>query len=85
MASFIYPGDTLFQQIRKKHNLTQVAMAEKLKVSQPAYSLLERGKSWPTFEVIEQTMEAFNVPFKRFREYNRERKNIIAKIITRKN
>ncbi len=65
---------TLFKDLRTKHSLTQVAMAAKLKISQPSYSFLEMGKSWPSFEVIEQTMEVFNVPYARFREYYRARK-----------
>lgn len=77
MNKFIYPKETMYKTLRLKHKLTQTAMAEILKISQPAYHLLEVGTSWPSFEVIENTMEAFNVPFKRFREYHHERKGIL--------
>ena len=46
-------SDTLFRKLRSEHNLTQVAMAEKLNISQPTYSFLEGGRSWPSFAVIE--------------------------------
>lgn len=75
MANIKFSGVSIFKKLRVSNKLTQVAMAEILKVSQPAYSMLESGLSWPSFEVIENTMEAFNVSFKRFREYYHERKS----------
>lgn len=77
MKKLKYPKETLFKSLRLKYKLTQVAMAEKLNISQPAYCQLETGASWPSFEVIESTMELWNVPFKRFREYYTERKGIL--------
>tara|TARA_A100001201_G_scaffold112504_2_gene96360 strand:- start:232 stop:465 length:234 start_codon:yes stop_codon:yes gene_type:complete len=59
-------------------------MAEILKISQPAYCMLETGASWPSFDVIEQTIEVFNVSFKRFREYHRCRKSFFKGATTRK-
>ena len=85
MTNLIYPHDTIFKTLRDKHNLTQVAMAEKLNISQPAYSMLEAGSSWPSFEVITQTMESFSVPFKKFREYYRLRKSSLERATTRQN
>ena len=82
MTNYRHPTDTIFKSIRDKHNLTQLAMAEILKITQPAYFYLETGSSWPSFEVIENTMEAFNVPYKRFREYYRERKSRIEGSLT---
>lgn len=70
----------MYKKLRSKHNLTQAAMAEILKITQPAYHYLEIGNSWPSFEVISNTMEAFNVPFKRFREYYSQRKREIERI-----
>ena len=83
MKKFIFPKDTMYKELRDKHKLTQAAMAEILDISQPAYHHLERGDSWPSFEVISNTMEAFNVPFKRFREYYTERKREIEGAATK--
>lgn len=83
MTNYRHPTPTIFRDIRNRHNLTQMAMAEILNITQPAYSYLETGSSWPSFEVIENTMEAFNVPYKRFREYYRERKSRIERSSSR--
>tara|TARA_Y100001937_G_scaffold70639_1_gene96138 strand:- start:676 stop:924 length:249 start_codon:yes stop_codon:yes gene_type:complete len=82
MTNYRHHEKTIFRNIREQHNLTQLAMAEILNITQPAYSHLETGSSWPSFEVIENMMEAFNVPYKRFREYYRERKSRIERSLT---
>lgn len=43
------------REYRKKNNLTQVEIAEKLKISQPSYSCYESGEAKPN------TMNAINL------------------------
>ena len=68
-----YPYPTIFKTIRNERELTQIAMAEILGITQAAYSHLETGNTFPSFKVIESTMRMFDVPFERFGEYNRIR------------
>lgn len=49
-------------KLRKKHNLTQGEMAEKLNYSDNAVSRWERGEVTPSVETLEQVSIVFNVP-----------------------
>ena len=57
MAQF---GDTL-NMLRKRDNLTQKELAEKLGISFSAISMYERGKREPDFETLEAIADYFNV------------------------
>ena len=47
--------------LRKKHNLTQGEMAEKLNYSDNAVSRWERGEVTPSIETLEQISKLFNI------------------------
>ena len=49
-------------KLRKKHNLTQNQLAEKLNYSDNAVSRWERGEVSPSIETLEQIAQVFNVP-----------------------
>lgn len=57
MAQF---GDTL-NMLRKRDNLTQKELAEKLGISFSSISMYERGKREPDFETLEAIADYFNV------------------------
>ena len=49
-------------KLRKKNNLTQGEMAEKLNYSDNAISRWERGEVTPSVETLEQISHIFNIP-----------------------
>lgn len=49
-------------KLRKKHNLTQGEMAEKLNYSDNAISRWERGEVTPSVETLDQIATIFNIP-----------------------
>lgn len=56
--------------LRKKHNLTQNELAEKLKYSDNAISRWERAEVTPSVETLMQISEIFEVPFSSLVEEN---------------
>jgi transcriptional regulator with XRE-family HTH domain len=46
---------------RKLHGVTQVEMAERLGISQPAYANLEAGRNAPTLTTVEKIATALGV------------------------
>ena len=48
--------------LRKKHNMTQNELAEKLNYSDNAVSRWERGEVTPSIETLQQISETFSVP-----------------------
>ncbi len=50
-------------EIRKKHKITQIKLAEIFKISQPNISRYERGLIEPSLNVIIMYMEYFHVTF----------------------
>lgn len=73
--------------LRKKHNMTQNELAEKLNYSDNAISRWERGDVTPSVETLQQISEIFSVPLESlFKENvvvvlnNDERKQKIAKL-----
>ncbi len=73
--------------LRKKHNMTQNELAEKLNYSDNAVSRWERGDVTPSVETLQQISEIFSVPLESlFKENvvvvlnNDERKQKIAKL-----
>ena len=49
------------KELRKKANFTQVEVAEKLGISQPAYASWERGAKKPTQENLVKIAQVLNV------------------------
>ena len=49
------------KELRKKANFTQVEVAEKLEISQPAYASWERGVKKPTQENLVKIAQVLNV------------------------
>ena len=49
------------KELRKKANFTQVEVAEKLRISQPAYASWERGVKKPTQENLVRIAQILNV------------------------
>ena len=49
------------KELRKKSNFTQVEVAEKLGISQPAYASWERGAKKPTQENLVKIAQVLNV------------------------
>ena len=49
------------KELRKKANFTQVEVAEKLGISQPAYASWERGVKKPTHENLVKIAQVLNV------------------------
>lgn len=49
------------RELRKKENFTQVEVAEKLGISQPAYASWERGVKKPTQENLVKIAQVLNV------------------------
>lgn len=73
--------------LRKKHNMTQNELAEKLNYSDNAVSRWERGDVTPSVETLQQISEIFSVPLESlFKENvvvvlnNDEKKQKIAKL-----
>ena len=56
--------------LRKKNNLTQGQLAEKLNYSDNAVSRWEHGEVTPSIETLEQISEVFNVPLRALIEDN---------------
>lgn len=56
--------------LRKKNNLTQSQLAEKLNYSDNAVSRWEHGEVTPSIETLEQISEVFNVPLRALIEDN---------------
>ena len=52
---------TLLKELRRQHELSQVALAEKLSISQDTISLWECGKSLPDFWSIRKLAEIFDL------------------------
>lgn len=78
-----YTEETLFAKVRKENQVSQRVFAEKLGISLVAYFHLEKGNTFPNFDVIDKCMEAFNVDFQEFRSYFRRRKKFIATNLTK--
>jgi transcriptional regulator with XRE-family HTH domain len=55
------------QQLRKKHNLTQVFLASKIGVSRPTYVQIEQGGRDLTITEAEKLASIFSIPFEDFR------------------
>lgn len=51
----------IFKELRVQHNLTQVELANKLKISKSAISMYETGNREPDFETLENIADFFNV------------------------
>ena len=51
------------KELRKKHGLTQDALAEKLKIEPRQLSKLETGKHYPSFETVLAILETFDIKF----------------------
>lgn len=51
------------QSYRKKHNMTQDELADKLFVTRQALSKWETGGSYPSLDVLDQLTKIFNVSF----------------------
>lgn len=73
--------------LRKKHNLTQSQLAEKLNYSDNAVSRWEHGEVTPSIETLEQISEIFGVPLRSIIEdnaikvaENNSRKQLINKL-----
>ena len=71
-------------ELRKKNNLTQIELAEKLNYSDNAISRWERGEVTPSIETLVHISEIFNVPINSLLEDNakqvakaRDKKEII--------
>jgi transcriptional regulator with XRE-family HTH domain len=47
--------------LRKRENLTQSELAEKLNIGRSAVSMYESGKREPSFETLEEIADFFNV------------------------
>lgn len=47
-------------RLRKKENMTQKALADKLGVSMQTISNIERGEGYPTFEKLEKLSKILN-------------------------
>lgn len=77
-----YKEETLFYKVRKEKKVSQKVFAEALGISLVAYFHLEKGNTFPNFEVIDRCMEAWNVDFEAFRKYYRRRKDWIAANLT---
>ena len=57
----IMPFSTNMRELRKKHELTQTELAQKLHLSRTAISNYEKGKMQPSIETIIQISEIFNI------------------------
>lgn len=73
--------------LRKKNNLTQIELAEKLNYSDNAVSRWERAEVTPNIETLVQISEVFNVPLNSLLEDNavkvsivKDKKEIINKL-----
>ncbi len=55
------PFSTNMRELRKKHELTQTELAQKLHLSRTAISNYEKGKMQPSIETIIQISEIFNI------------------------
>ncbi len=49
------------KELRKKHNLKQSELAEKIGIATKSQSCIETGKNYPTSENIEKYAKVFNV------------------------
>ena len=54
--------------LRKKNNLTQIELAEKINYSDKAISRWEKGEVMPNYEILEQLAEIYQIPFTYFFE-----------------
>ncbi|MEM4546838.1 MAG: helix-turn-helix transcriptional regulator [Nitrososphaerota archaeon] len=52
----------MLRKLRKKKEITQKELAERLGVSQPYISMLERGKRFPTLRIAMKLADIFGVP-----------------------
>ena len=77
-----YKEETLFYKVRKEKQVSQKVFAETLGISLVAYFHLEKGNTFPNFEVIDRCMEAYNVSFEAFRDYWRRRTQYIKTKLT---
>ena len=77
------------KELRKKANFTQVEVAEKLGISQPAYASWERGAKKPTQENLVKIAQILNVSVDylvgNFSEENMNNKLEDIEILFRKN
>jgi transcriptional regulator with XRE-family HTH domain len=58
--------------IRKARHMTQEQLAELIERSVDTVSLLERGKTLPSFETLERLSERLDVPLKEFVDFGGE-------------
>ena len=65
--------NTSIKDLRKKKNMTQDELAEKLNVTRQAVSNWENGKTQPDIETLTQLAEAFDVSVERI-IYGKEKK-----------
>ena len=72
----------LIKDIRKKNNLTQKELADKLGVTYQAVSKWENGKNIPDIEMLKSISEIFNVNFDDVLGTNKnKKKNILISVI----
>lgn len=50
-----------FKQLRKEHDLTQQALADRLEISKSSVNMYERGEREPNFQTLEAIADLFNV------------------------
>lgn len=55
---------------RKQANLSQAELAERIGKSDDALSNIERGKSLPSFEMIELLSKTLNIPLRDFFDFD---------------
>lgn len=72
-----FTEETLFYALRKEYGESQRTFAKNLGISLVAYFHLEKGNTFPNFEVIDKCMECYNVNFEAFRNYYHRRKKFI--------
>ena len=66
--------NTSIKELRKKKNMTQDELAEKLNVTRQAVSNWENGKTQPDIETLTQLAEVFDVSVERI-IYGKEKKH----------
>ncbi len=72
--------NTSIKELRKKKNMTQDELAEKLNVTRQAVSNWENGKTQPDVETLTQLAEVFEVSVERI-IYGKEKKQLHFAIV----
>ena len=72
--------NTSIKDLRKKNNMTQDELAERLNVTRQAVSSWENGKTQPDIETLTQLAEAFDVSVERI-IYGKEKKRLHFAIV----